>query len=81
MLKRNTRRYSRFSVSDEVIIIADFQTEISRNYTRIIVVISCPSREDLDDYIEDDFFENPTLRELLKDCEWEDVTKSGGRIF
>ena len=37
------------------VVMADFQTEISRDYTTIIVVISCLSREGLDDYIEDDF--------------------------
>ena len=68
-------------LSLEVVVMTDYQTEISRNYTTIIVVISCPSQDDLDDYIEDDFLENPIFKELLKDCEWEDVTKSGGRIF
>jgi len=53
---------------------ADFKTEISRNYSTIVVVISCPSRADLDEYLDAEFPSEPAFRDLLKGCEWTNVT-------
>jgi hypothetical protein len=53
---------------------ADFQTEIARNFTTVVVVISCESREKLPEYVQDEFHDTPNFAKLLQTCEWEDVT-------